>query len=144
MYIYIEHPSFKIHTFKVEPTDTISKVKEIKSKFKYPVDDQKLVCGGRTLKDHHPLEDSNLQEDSLLQLCTNISIKLSVKFVTGDPLSFTVGLSDTIKTVKDEVLDRFGVESTTAPLVYNGLQLKRSYRLSEYNIQDGAVFFYPL
>lgn len=146
MSIYIEYPSFRLYAIKVRPYDTISQIKEeIERKFGYPVYDQQLLRSDKTLKDDHSLEGYNLQDGSLLQLCCT-SIRLSIKFTSGAPLSLTASLSNIVNVVRRRILDQLDLasSSTKESLLYNGTQLNNASELSEYDLQDGAVLFLPV
>lgn len=147
-YVYlIEEPFSKIHTPKVEPTDTIEEIKrEVEARYEIPTEDQQLICGVMILTDHHTLQDCGLEGNSLLRLQTDTSAELSIRFITGDPVTLSANIGGTMETVKNKVLFRLGLgPSIKIPFVFNGIQLKDSYKLSEYNvIHDNATIICPL
>jgi hypothetical protein len=80
MKIYIEHSSFGILSLQAAAIDTIASIKrELLNKLHFLIENQRLLCGDRTLQDKQRLIDYNIQDSSLLKLQLGDSIKLYVR-----------------------------------------------------------------
>ncbi|GFM50398.1 ubiquitin-like protein [Pseudomonas capsici] len=62
-----------------------------------------------------------------------------VKKLTGENLVLEVEPSDTIRNVKDNLENRYGIPATEQRLIFSGKLLEDQKALSDYNIQNEST-----
>lgn len=69
MQVFVKTLTGKIITVDVESSDTVENLKaQIEKKENVPVDQQRLVAGGKQLKDEQTLADANVEANSTVHL----------------------------------------------------------------------------
>jgi ubiquitin C len=102
-----------------------------------------LFFEGTELEDDRPLLSYNIQTGSIVNLRVRQSsqMQIHIKTLAGRTASLNVQRSDTIKTVKAMIKDKWGTDPDTIQLIYAGKTLDNNQpfrTLADYEVQDGG------
>jgi len=147
MQIFIKTPSGKTIVLKVDPGDTVEKVKiKIQEKEGISPDEQRLILAYKNLEDNRSLSDCNIQNGSILFLAGRVSdgvvpIRILVKMVAGtwDAVTLEVEPSVCIEDVKKRIQDMKGIPPEQQCLKFADRELEDRHTLNDYNIQNRSV-----
>lgn len=112
MYIYVQHPSFGILPLEIGPQATILVVTQIIQELKgFPTEDQRLICGNKTLNYWTKFSDNGIKDGALIQLCIGNAMKISI--LNDDSSAFTLEVltSDIVNIVKQRIRDKLNKTS---------------------------------
>ena len=130
-------------TLEVEPSDTIKYVKELilNEEGIHPIC-QRLLSGGKRLKDERTLSDYNIQNESSLYLVIERGLFVRQIFVmlqTGEKISLEVGPETSIRDVKDRIQHKEGISPDQQHLVFRGAALEDDCTLRDYHIANEST-----
>ena len=132
----------KTLTLSVDPSDTIEYVKaKIMGKETGSSDHQCLIFARKPLHCRLTLSNYNIQNNSTLHFGLP-DMYIYIKRDAFPLYLLVVEQSDTIKTVKLKIFDKFGIKPDCQQLFYNGRQLeRRSHKrtLSDYHIKKEST-----
>jgi len=155
MKIFVKTPTDKIYMFSVKSSDTMDRIKyKIEEKMGYLGEEQHLYYGNLELENNSTFSNYNIQQESILSLVLNKSIKneletnnniieIFVKTTDKKIIPLKVKLTDTIKKIKYKIQDLEGISPNHQFILIDNNKclkyLKDSQTLSYYNIQEKEV-----
>ena len=136
--IYIKTLTGKKITFEFVGSDTIHNIKtKIQNKENIPLEQQRIIYGGKELEDNKTLNDYNVYRESTLHLVLRKIIY--VKLLTGKKIILEYIPSDTINNIKNKIQRKEGIRQERQILVFDGEELKDEKTLTDYNIKNESI-----
>ena len=118
------------------------------AKRSYPVTTQQLFFSGRELENQEKLRDCRVVSGSRLDLIlasntltdpAQNTMFLFVKTLTGKTITLETQLSDTVRSLKEKIFEKEGVEVDSQCLVLAGRQIENSETVGSIGVQNQSV-----
>ena len=138
--VFLRTLSGKTVALGVRGGDTVRHMKSvIYEKEGIPPDQQKLLSGGRVLRDEKRLRDCGLHSGSTVDLSMGLLGGLFLIFVqtlTGKKITtLNLYVNDRVEYVKAAIENKVGIPKSQQQLMFNGQQLIDELTLDDYGIQ---------
>ena len=140
--VFVRTLTGKIITMQLDRKDTVEHLKMlIYGKEGIPPAQQRLFCGGRSLRDEKRLRDCGIYSESTLDLSLNLlgGMQILVITLTGKIIPVNVEASDTVETLKARIWDKERIQPQQQRFFFEGKQLVGGRRLNEYNIKHESI-----
>lgn len=126
---------------EVDPSDTIEQVKQkIKEKrFDVPLDQIRLLYGGKLLKDDKTLLECDINGEEILDLILKLSNQIYVKTPSGQALTIEVDHNNTIENIKTIIEKLEGTLAAKQRLELDGKIMEDKLSLNDYNIDKDSI-----
>ena len=138
--VYLRTLSGKTVGLGVRGGDTVRDMKSaVYEKEGIPPEQQRLLLGGRSLRDGERLRDCGLTSGSTVDLCLGLlggAFRIFVKMQRGKTITVYVSHASTmlIINLKDYIEENEGLPSAHQRLLFNGQPLDNRKTLRDYNI----------
>ena len=145
MQIHVKEPLQGLtFTVDVDSSDTIDKIKnKIENNDGIPKGRQCLIFANEQLEGKRTLAEYNICKESTLLLvlypCPIGSMKIFVKMLTGNTVTFKAKSSDTVNSIKVQIYEMNGIRPIHLRIIFDGRQLEGSRTLAYYNIKNEST-----
>ena len=141
--IFVQFPTGETRCFECEPSDSVANLKHIiQGRTEIPQKQQILTFASEQLEDTCTLSHYNICSSSTLHLGLRFleTVQVFVKIPSGETISLSMNLSDTVHKVKTELQDITNIPLVTQHLVNVANEdLKDFYTLRDYNIESNST-----
>ena len=146
--VFLRTLSGKTVALGVRGGDTVRHMKSvIYEKEGIPPNQQKLLSGGRVLRDKKSLTDCGLHSRRTLDLSLGLlggMLQIFVKTLAGKTITLDVEATDTIEHVKGKIAGKEGIPSDHQTLLFAGKVLEDGETLRHYDIaKDSTLYLNP-
>ena len=106
-----------------------------------PPDQQRILSGGRSLRDDKSLNDYGIYSGSTVDLSLRLfgGMQIFVKTLTGKVIAFNVSESDLVENLRAKIQDKEGIPPDRQRLIFEGKHLHDGKKMSHYNIKHKSV-----
>uniref|UniRef100_A0A8D8C649 Polyubiquitin n=2 Tax=Culex pipiens TaxID=7175 RepID=A0A8D8C649_CULPI len=149
MEILVKSLTGKTMTMPVRRFNTAEEVKiMIQQKEGIPLDQQRLVFNSKQLEDGRTLADYCIQNKDTIHLLIRLGgpcnvcnpyMEIYVKLSAGKTMTLRPRRFNTVKDVKNMILEKEGYPPNQQRLIFNQQELENGCSLSYYNIQDKDI-----
>ncbi|XP_030646892.1 polyubiquitin-like isoform X1 [Chanos chanos] len=145
--VFLKNLTGKQQTYDISPGETVSQFKQkVYNKERVPVDQQRLVYGGKQLEDGGKLEDYNIGAGCTIHMTLRLrgGCCVFLRNEKGQTKTYEIVAGETVNEFKAKVAKREGVSVDQQRLIYEGKQLEDGRKLEDYNIQAGSTIYLTL
>ena len=141
--LFVKTLTGKTITMNVAVSDTVADLKQkIYDKESIPISQQCLIAAGKPLADTDDVHTVGVQNHSVLHLVLRVPsrspLSLSVQTPTGQSLTVSSNIADTVNQIKDIIETENGFAAAQQVLLHDGTVLEGERTLGSYSIADGT------
>ncbi|KAJ3690529.1 hypothetical protein LUZ61_019693 [Rhynchospora tenuis] len=140
MRILVKFSGNKIIPFMVECMQTVGSVKAIiQNAESIPIDNICLWLDSKELDDSKTLADYEIHDNSTLIMRRRGDLKIYINTWEDKTIILDTNRSDRVVQLKKLIADQEGIPVDKQILLFNDMELKDSYTLADYSIQDESM-----
>lgn len=141
--LFVKTLTGKTITLNVAVSDTVGDLKrKINEKEGIPINQQCLIAAGKPLADTDDIHTVGVQNHSVVHLVLRVPsrspLSLSVQTPTGQSLTVSSNIADTVNQFKEIIETENGFAASQQVLLYEGTILQGERTLGSYSIPDGT------
>lgn len=142
MQLLVKTLAGKTITVDVEEGDSVEQLKQkLFDKEGIPVDQQRLIFGGKQLDMDRTLADYGVTNGATMHLVLRLrgGMQLLVKTLAGKTITVDAEEGDTVDQLKQKLNEKEGIPVDQQRLIFGGKQMESDRTLTDYGVTNGAT-----
>jgi ubiquitin C len=142
MQLLVKTLAGKTITVDVEEGDSVEQLKQkLFDKEGIPVDQQRLIFGGKQISDERSLADYGVTAGATMHLVLRLrgGMQILVKTLAGKTITVDAEEGDSIEQLKQKLNEKEGIPVDQQRLIFSGKQVEDQRTLADYGVTAGAT-----